>query len=495
VDRTADKTQQGRRPLPIGNFSIVDESGELDAAELGRSVRRLAGGFYQLGIGPGVGVGVMCRNHRMFVQASRAAVMSGADVYYLSTEYSASELSRIIQHTGINALVYDGEFADRTQNLTLTHALVAWPCGGIKSSIDELLSGDYDTPRDIAVGQQILFTSGTEGVPKAAARSRLASREGIQAFLSRIPIGRGGTTVCAVPLYHAWGLLHLRLGLELGTRLVLPLTADPYTILEAINAARPRVIVTTPTILQSTARVAAQEGAGITEAAVDALRVIAVAGSALPPGLVDEAGKVFGNRLYCIYGSTEAGWVSAAAPDDLSHNPHTAGPPFTGVDAVITDSAGQACAPGTVGHICVRSDVATEGPALGSSELVDTGDLGYFDQSGRLFVVGRADDMLVVGGENVYPAEIEKALIDSPHVADAAVVGEPDQHFGQVPVAYVVRADGAANVSAEELQSWLRGQIAYSKIPREIIFMGRLPRNPTGKVLKNELADAASRAL
>lgn len=494
MDHTADKPQQGRRPLPIGNFSIVDESGELDAAELGRSVRRLAGGFHHLGIGPGVGVGLMCRNHRMFVQASRAAVMSGADVYYLSTEYSASELSLVVERTGIKALVYDGEFAEPAQSLPLAHSLVAWPSGDIKSSIDELLQGDYETPQDVAVGQQILFTSGTEGVPKAAARSRLASREGIVAFLSRIPIGRGGTTVCAVPLYHAWGLVHLRLGLELGTRLVLPLTADPYAILEAIKAYRPRVIATTPTILQSIARVVARSGAGIPETALDDLRVIAVAGSALPPGLVEDAGAVFGDRLYCIYGSTEAGWISAATPDDLRKDPQTAGLPFTGVAAVIADSTGQASAAGTVGRICVQSDVATDGPDRGSSGLIDTGDLGYFDQSGRLFVVGRADDMLVVGGENVYPAEIERALINSPDVADAAVVGEPDPHFGQVPVAYVVRAAGTGNVSAQELRSWLQGRIAYSKVPREIVFINRLPRNPTGKVLKNELGDLASRA-
>jgi acyl-CoA synthetase (AMP-forming)/AMP-acid ligase II len=435
----------------------------------------------------------MCRNHRMFIQASRAAVMSGADVYYLSTEYSASELSLVIQRAGIKALVYDGEFAERARSLKLDHSLVAWPCAEIQSSVDELIRGEHEPPQDVAVGQQILFTSGTEGVPKAAARSRLASREGIAAFLSRIPIGRGGTTLCAVPLYHAWGLVHLRLGLELGTRLVLPLTADPYAILQAIKAHHPRVIATTPTILQSTARAALHRGAGIPEAALDALRVVAVAGSAMPPGLVEDAEKIFGERLYCIYGSTETGWISAATPDDLSQNPQTAGQPFSGVDAVITDSAGQACPSAAVGHICVRSEVVTEGLAAGSSGLVDTGDLGYFDQSGRLFVVGRADDMLIVGGENVYPAEIERALIDNPDVIDAAVVGRPDPHFGQVPVAYVVRANGTSDVSAGELRSWLRGRIAYSKVPREVIFIKRLPRNPTGKVLKNELGDPAYR--
>lgn len=483
--------KQATQITPIGKLAVIDERGEVEGEELTRRISRLAGGLFQLGVGPGTGLGIMCRNHRMFIEASRAALTAGADIYYLSTEYSAPDLSRIVQMNDIRVLIYDGEFSELTRDLAVEHSLVAWPCGNIQSSIDDLISRNHEEPNNIPLGRQILLTSGTEGLPKVAPRSALSSPKGVAAFLERIPIRPGGSTLCAAPLYHAWGHLHLRLALALkAQKFILPLTSDPSVILQAIADHNPDTIVATPTILLAVTTAAHRNQRSVPESALRALRVIVITGSAMPPGLVERTTDVFGHTLYCLYGSTEAGWISAATPDDLSDDTRTAGRPFETVTVRISDAHGQACAAGTVGRICIESDNAAAGPGVSADTLVETGDLGYLDHDGRLFVVGRADEMLLVGGENLYPAEIERVLDSHPDVAESAVVGRPDPHYGEVPVAFVVLADKSAATDRAELSRWLRGRMAYSKVPREIIFLERLPRNAAGKILKQTLEES-----
>jgi acyl-CoA synthetase (AMP-forming)/AMP-acid ligase II len=221
------------------------------------------------------------------------------------------------------------------------------------------------------------------------------------------------------------------------------------------------------------------------------LRVIAVSGSALPGPLANRVMDAFGETLYNLYGSTEVAWASVAAPADLRAAPGTAGRPPRGTVVRILDADGHQLAPGHTGRIFVGSEMLFEGYTGGGDKdrrgaLMATGDVGHFDDDGRLFVDGRDDDMIVSGGENVFPGEVEDLLAGLPEVREVAVVGVPDDEFGQ-RLRAVVSLHPGAELSAEQLQDHVRTHLARYKVPREVVFMDQLPRTTTGKILKREL--------
>jgi acyl-coenzyme A synthetase/AMP-(fatty) acid ligase len=220
------------------------------------------------------------------------------------------------------------------------------------------------------------------------------------------------------------------------------------------------------------------------------LRVIASSGSALPGDLATRVEAAFGPVLHSLYGSTEVAYAAVATPEDLRADPHTAGRAPHGVTLRVVDGEGRDCPPGVEGRIFVGSGLAFGGYTDGSDKdrldgLVATGDLGVVDDSGRLTVLGRTDDMVVVGGENVHLGQVEEALLAHPHVTEVSVTGRPDPSYGVVLVAHVVLS---AEVSAEELQEQVRGRLARFAVPREVRVVDALPRNATGKVVKRELA-------
>jgi fatty-acyl-CoA synthase len=204
-----------------------------------------------------------------------------------------------------------------------------------------------------------------------------------------------------------------------------------------------------------------------------------------------------GDVVYNLYGSTEVGYASIATPADLRDAPGTAGRPPYGAVVRILDDAGKEARAGEDGRIFVGSDIVFEGyTGGGSKEVIDglmsTGDMGHFDEEGRLHVTGRADDMIVSGGENVFPREIEDLLSGHEAIAEAAVIGVPDPQFGQRLKAFVVARNGES-LSEEDVKAYVKKHLARYKVPREVEFMEELPRNPTGKVLKRVLAERESR--
>jgi acyl-CoA synthetase (AMP-forming)/AMP-acid ligase II len=196
--------------------------------------------------------------------------------------------------------------------------------------------------------------------------------------------------------------------------------------------------------------------------------------------------------LYNFYGSTEVSWATIADPTDLRLAPTTAGRPPLGTRVAILGADGHPLPVGAVGRIFVGNDMLFEGytnaasPAI-EDRLMDTGDLGYLDASGRLFVAGRDDEMIISGGENMFPRPVEEAIARLPQVADVAVIGVPDADFGQRLAAFVVRAEGAS-LDADMVRSYVRNRLSRFSIPRDVTFVDELPRTVTGKVVKRELA-------
>jgi fatty-acyl-CoA synthase len=224
------------------------------------------------------------------------------------------------------------------------------------------------------------------------------------------------------------------------------------------------------------------------------VRVVAVSGSALPGTLSDRWMDLFGDNVYNLYGSTEVAWASIATPADLRAAPGTAGRPPYGTIVRLFDSDGKPVEQGETGRIFVGNEMQFEGYTGGGSKdaidgLLSSGDVGHFDSAGRLFVDGRDDDMIVSGGENVFPAEVEDLLAGHDAVLEVAVFGVDDEKFGQRLKAVVVVREGAS-LTADEVKKHVKANLAAYKVPRDVDFVDELPRTSTGKVLKRELRDA-----
>jgi acyl-CoA synthetase (AMP-forming)/AMP-acid ligase II len=339
-------------------------------------------------------------------------------------------------------------------------------------------------------GRAVILTSGTTGSPKGASRTNPQSLEPAVSLLSKIPLRTRQVTHIAAPLFHSWGFAHFTLGMILGTTFVLRRKFDPEACLATVARYRCDALAVVPVMLQRILELPEQTRAKYD---VSSLRVTAASGSALPGDLALDWMNAFGDNLYNLYGSTEVAWASIAIPQDMRAAPGTAGKPPRGTIVRLYDEQGTEVPPGATGRIFVGNEMLFEGYTGGGSkdvigELMATGDVGRLDEAGRLFVEGRDDEMIVSGGENVFPKEIEDTLARHYAVADVAAVGVADPEFGQRLRAFVVLEEGK-QATEDDLRAHVKSNLARYKVPREIVFLDELPRNATGKVLKRELKD------
>jgi fatty-acyl-CoA synthase len=297
--------------------------------------------------------------------------------------------------------------------------------------------------------------------------------------------------VLAAPLFHGTGLSLFVLSFGLNSTVVLRRRFDPEATLRAVRDNRATALVLVPTMLQ---RILDLGPEVLGRYDTSSLRIIFSAGSPLSPELGNRALRVFGDVLYNLYGSTEVAVATVATPEDWRAAPGTVGRPPVGCRVVLYDDAGRpVTAPDVVGRVFVGSGLSFAGYTDGrNKEIIDgllsTGDVGHFDPDGRLFVDGRDDDMIVSGGENVFPGEIENLLVEHDGVVEAAVVGVPDEEFGQRLKAYVVPRP-QASLDADELKAFVKANLARFKVPRDVVFTPELPRNATGKLLRAKLAE------
>ncbi|HZT66462.1 MAG TPA: AMP-binding protein [Acidimicrobiales bacterium] len=473
--------------------AVVDQAGTLTYRQLDGRTNALAHGLAGRGVGPGTVVGLLCRNHRGFVEAAVALFKLGADVVMLNTGFSTSEVADVCRSEGVTLLVHDEDFAEAADAAGVDHIAVVGGDGDRrKGTLESLRVGGPETPPSAPPkpGRVVILTSGTTGRPKGAPRSQGGAEVAPAVGLfSRIPLRARDTTVIAPPMFHAWGFAHLLIGLSLSSTLVLRRRFDPAAVLDDIAAHRATVLVAVPQMLQRLLAVAEEEeGSGHD---TSSLRVVAVSGSSLSGRLAQGFMDVFGDVVYNLYGSTEVAWATIADPRQLRAAPGTAGTPPPGTIVRIVDEQGIEQPRGRTGRIFVGNGMTFSGYTGGGGKtvlhgLVDTGDLGRFDVAGRLFVEGRADDMIVSGGENVFPREVEEVIVSHADVADAAVIGVDDEEFGQRLAAFVVPRQGAS-ITPDEVRVHVRGRLARYKVPRDVELLEELPRNATGKVLKRQL--------
>ncbi|WP_163505899.1 AMP-binding protein [Fodinicola acaciae] len=446
------------------NLAVIDERGTMTYSQLDDQAARVASGL-RTRVGDVHSVAVLCRNHRGFLLATAAAGRLGADVVFLNTEFSAPQLAGVLQRMRPSVVVADKEFPLDAPAVDV-HELTDFP--------------RHRTDQPVRAGKVTILTSGTTGAPKGAPRAAnpFVMLPPTVATLRRSRLRAAEPVMIGVPLFHGFGFATWCLAALLRAPVVLHRRFDPETALASMAAHRVAAFAGVPVMLQRLLA-APHDAYDLT-----ALHTVISGGAPLRPELAARFQDVFGDVLLNGYGSSEVGIAAIASAADLRAAPGTVGRPCEGTPIRVLDKAGQVVRTGEQGVIHVG------GPGLVSGKEMSTGDIGHFDADGRLYVDGRADDMIVSGGENVYPGEVEDALARHPAIADAAVIGVDDAEYGQRLVAYLVARD--APPTAEDLATYVKSTLARYKVPREFVFLDQLPRNATGKVLRRQLEQKGS---
>lgn len=445
--------------------------------------RAATSALQRLGIGPASRVGLLGRNSRAYTEAIAAIARTGADTCYLNPGHSADQIAQVADREGITVYLADPALARRCP------ADRTWTLAG--GDWEAFATGPVTAPTaPPATGRHVMLTSGTTGVPRGASRTG-APIEAVIALLDAFPFKQRDTHLIAAPMFHAWGWMHHRLAALLDTTEVLLRRADPLRVLQAAAQLRVGAIVTVPVVAQRMAQLPAEATADLD---LSALRVVAISGAPMAPPLVRRFSDRYGDVLYNLYGSTEAAFATVATPADLRDDPGSAGRPLPGVTVRVLDDDGAALPQGRSGRVFVGSTTSFEGYTDGSDRdriggLVWTGDLGVIDEHGRLRVMGRVDDVMIIGGENVHPLEVEEVLRHHPQVLDIAVVPRQDQEFGQRVVAHVVLDGAPAAGWDEDFLAWAAQHLAAAQRPVAVVVHDSLPRNAAGKIVRRSLQE------
>jgi acyl-CoA synthetase (AMP-forming)/AMP-acid ligase II len=463
--------------------AIIDDDGALSYREVRARTDSLANELVRNGVGPGQAVGVMCRNGRNFMTAVFAAGLVGADVVLVNTEFRTNSLAGALSAHEIRIMFCDKEFADQIGEADESIALI---------DPDTVDTGpDESRPKVAASGRLVLLTSGTTGVPKGVPRSpHLSSGVGVGVtLLERTRLRVGSRVALAVPMFHGLGFGFLTLTVGLGGTVLTQRRFDAEATLAQASLHRADAVSAVPIML---ARILDLPQPVRARNPVPCLKVVLSSGDRLDPSLARRFMDAYGDVLYNLYGSTEVGIGSLATPAELRRSAETVGKPVVGCPVRIFDRNGRPVGPRVTGRIFVGGELMSDGYIGGGAKTVidrmtSTGDMGYLDESGRLYIVGREDDMIVSGGENVYPRALENALAGHPGIAENAVVGAPDEQFGKRLVAFIV-THPHREIDDGAIREYLKGKVSRFEQPRDIHFVDSIPRNPAGKVLRKELS-------
>ncbi len=482
-------------------IAVVDDFGEFTFKELDDAVNAVANGLLAKGVKGGDGVAILARNHRWFLVSVYATAKIGARIILLNSEFSGPQIKEVSEREGAKLMIFDDEYTAAVSladpELGKLRALGVnpdkeEPSGSTDETLEQLIGRTSASPPPKATKHSsiIILTSGTTGTPKGANRSAPPSLAPIGGVLSSVPFKAGDVTSLPAPMFHALGFLHGTIAMMLGSTLVLRRRFKPATVLADIEKHKATAIVVVPVMLS---RMLDELDKTSPKPNLSSLRIVFVSGSQLGAELATRTLKELGPVVYNLYGSTEVAFATIAGPQHLSINPATVGPVVKGMKVKILDDNGHEVPRGQVGRIFVGNFFPFQGYTGGGGKqiidgLLSSGDVGYFDDNDLLYVSGRDDEMIVSGGENVFPAEVEDLVSGHPEVVEATALGVEDKEWGHRLRCFVVKAEGAT-VDEDAIKAYVRDNLARYKVPREVIFIDELPRNPTGKILKRELRE------
>jgi fatty-acyl-CoA synthase len=482
-----------RRPDKPG---LIDELGTLSFKDLDERSSALACALRARGLKERDSIGILCRNHRGLVDINFGAGKIGARLLLLNTDFGGPQLRDVCEREGVVLLVHDEEYEEMAAPIEPRYGRVlGWAeanPGGLATleGLIEQFKGQVPPPPSEHAAL-VLLTSGTTGTPKGAPRSGNRSFAPVGALLSKVPYRSDESTYVAAPMFHGLGYTQMALAVILGSTVICERRFKPERVLDSISEHRPTALVVVPVML---ARIVSMLEAEPDRWDTSSLKIVFCSGAQLEAELVRRAQKTIGDKVYNFYGSTEVAYATFATPEDLRAAPGTAGKvPFGAIVKLYDFDGRPVSGPGKAGRIFVGNGYQFEGyTGGGTKEIIDglmsTGDVGHFDAAGRLFIDGRDDDMIVSGGENLFPGEVEELLITHESIVEASVIGVDDEDFHKRLAAYVVVKPDAA-LSADDVREFVKQNLARFKVPRDVIFLEELPRNPSGKVLKRQLRE------
>ena len=468
-------------------------------------VRRGAGAQQAAGLVPGDRVASLDKNHPACLETTLACALAGTVNAVVNFRLAPAEIAYVVNDSAARVLFVGAEFLPvveqvRDQLHLVERVVVVGPRGapddGYEAWLDvEPITDPHPAEPDDCFLQ--LYTSGTTGFPKGA----MLTHRGMVAHSRHLSAGAGldadSVAMVAMPLFHVAGSSWALVAMHAGARIVVVREAVPQALLDDLERLRITHTFFVPALLSFLVQVP-----GVRDRDLSALRCVCYGASPMPLPLLRTCLDVFPTDFYQVYGMTEAcGVVTMLGPAehrDLAneHRLVSAGLPISGVEIEIRDPGGDMPVPvGAPGEVWVRTEQLMAGywgkpdataAALQPGGWLPSGDVGHLDGDGYLYITDRIKDMIIRGGENIYPAEIERVLAEHPAVADLAVIGVPDEKWGEVPLAMVVAADGTV-VDEAALIAYCREHLAGFKCPRSVVVVDALPRNPTGKILKREL--------
>ncbi len=476
---------------------LVDEIGTLTWREVDERCDAFAAALQTLPNGQPRVIGIMCRNHRGFIEAVVAANRIGADLLLLNTSFAGPALAEVVAREGADAVVYDEEFTEIVDRALVDNSdvtrIVAWTddpgAAGETLTVEKMITehAGRQPRRATKKPRTILLTSGTTGTPKGATMTG-GDPSALKAILDRTPWHTEEAVVVAAPMFHAWGFSQTIFAATMACTIVTRRKFDPEATLELVDRHRATGLAVVPVMFDRIMELPV----GVRDRySGRSLRFAAASGSRMRPDVVTAFMDRFGDVIYNNYNATEAGLIASATPEDLRAAPDTAGKPAPGTEIRILDKDFREVPTREVGQIFCRSGTLFDGYTSGTTKdfhegFMASGDMGYLDENGRLFVVGRDDEMIVSGGENVYPIEVERTLASHPDVAEATVIGVDDDQYGQRLAAFVVLTDGAG-ATPDTLKQHVRDNLANYKVPRQITVLDELPRSITGKIVRKDL--------
>ena len=470
-------------------------------AQVDERVDRMANAFRASGLKPGDSVVVMLRNRPECLEIGAAMSRISGGAVSVSWRSTPAELAYLVNHSGARAIYFESDLwptldaaSDKFERIDRDGF---HPVGGEIDglvSLESMLEKSSIEKLEGTEATVIIYTSGTTGKPKGAVR-KISNGQivGFAAFIGETPMQVDDRHLVVCPLYHSTGLGFLGLSLMLGSTVVIAREFDPEQFLATVQRERITTTAIVPTMLH---RLMSLPDEVFDKYDTRSLRMIVVGGAQLPPTLAVRTLDRFGPVLYNFYGATETGLVTVASPYELRVAPGCIGHAVPGNEIRLLDENGREVRDGEVGELFVRNAMLVEGYHADDEStrssmrdgFFSVGDLALRDRFGLYHVVGRRRDMVISGGVNVYPVEIESALEKHPAVAQVAVIGVPDPEWGERLRAFVVLRD-EHDVSANELRAFVRETLSGAKVPREFVFLAALPSNATGKVLKRELKE------
>ena len=482
-----------------GRTALIHEGRKYSYKSLDDDAEGFAAGLASIGVRPGDRVALLLSNSPAFVTAYFGIVKAGASVVPLNTFLTAPEVSYILKDSGSSVLVTGPEFSKllpslKRNDLPLRHIVTAGPAMPGAVRMDELIRKGQRAarPDDETLPAAVLYTSGTTGHPKGAVLTHKNLLSNAMACATMFRVTKKDRFLLFLPMFHAFSfLVCVILPLCVGSSVIILPSIKPFSkVLKAVVFGRATFFVAIPQVYN----ILSTKKFPKLLMRLLPLRLCVSGAAPLPGDTLERFSSRFPFPLLEGYGLTEASPVVSCNPIFGEHRPGSAGLPIPGVTVKVVDGSGAELPAGQVGEIlvsgpsvmkCYLNNEAATAEAIKDGWLY-TGDLGYLDPDGYIYLVDRKKDLILVHGMNVYPREVEEVLYRHPAIAEAAVVGIPDSHSGEIPKAFIALKEGA-RLTEREVKDYLKSSLASYKTPRQVEFLERLPMTRTGKVLKREL--------